>query len=91
MTEVTVGRLLKASQKATKDQLQHLLVILTPEGQIQLSGCENFVDCIHENDELFKHIKTVVKFPKSKLSTILCFPSLHLLLHGKDQQGSVVS
>ena len=60
MADLRIKRLKKASDIATNENLQHILFILTPDGQIELSGCDNFVDSICENTDLYDNIKSTL-------------------------------
>ena len=43
MAEKEISKLVKASDSAANGQVQHVLVMLNPEGTLQLHGALNFV------------------------------------------------
>ena len=57
MSEKTLVNLIKASDKAVKGRLQHVVAILTPDGRIQLNGSANMVKALNENAALHNQIK----------------------------------
>ena len=52
MAEKEISKLVKASDSAANGQVQHVLVMLNPEGTLQLHGALNFVEAIQTNEEL---------------------------------------
>ena len=61
MSSKTIDRFVKASEKASDDQLQHLIILLTPDGRLQVNGSSNFVEAVEDNKELFDRLKAVLK------------------------------
>ena len=57
MSEKTLVNLIKASDKAVKGRLQHVVAILTPDGRIQFNGSANMVKALNENAALHNQIK----------------------------------
>ena len=51
---------MQASDKAAKDQVQHLLVLLTPDGNLQINGATNFVNSLNNNEDLHRHLQTTL-------------------------------
>ena len=47
MTEKAFAKVVQASDKAAKEQVQHLLVLLTPDGNLQINGETNFVRSLY--------------------------------------------
>ena len=60
MSVKTIGKLVKASDKACQDQLQHLIIVLTEDGRIQINGSSNFVQAMNDNQELYRQLQTVL-------------------------------
>ena len=73
MTEKVFAKLVQASDKAAKDQVQHLLVLLAPDGNLQINGATNFVNSLNNNEGLYRHLQTTyIQHTNRKIS-------LHLL------------
>ena len=60
MSDKSLAKLLKASEQASHDQLQHLLVVLTPDGRVQVIGSANIVSCVTENTELYQALHSTM-------------------------------
>ena len=60
MTEKSFAKLVQASDKAAKEQVQHLLVLLTPDGNLQINGATNFVNSLNNNEDLYRHLQTTL-------------------------------
>ena len=60
MSDKSLAKLLKASEQASHDQLQHLLVVLTPDGRVQVIGSANIVGCVTENTELYQALHSTM-------------------------------
>ena len=56
-----INQIIRASEKASKNQLQHLLVFLTPDGRLQLNGATNFGNGVGGHGELLPLLQTVLK------------------------------
>ena len=52
MTERNIAKLVRASDSAVVGQVQHLFVVLNPDGSLQLHGSDNFVKTVNNNQEL---------------------------------------
>ena len=48
MTEKAFEKWVQASDKAAKEQVQHLVVLLTPDGNLQINGAKNFVNSLNK-------------------------------------------
>ena len=57
MSEKTLVNLIKASDKAVKGRLQHLIAIVTPDGRIQLNGSANMVKAVNEDIDILNKLK----------------------------------
>ena len=66
MTEKSLDQLIKASTKAATEQLQHLLVVITPDGRIRLNGTDNMVTALYNDVELLNQIETVMQGNKQE-------------------------
>ena len=60
MSEKSFVKLLKASEKASLEQIQHLVVVLTPDGRVQVTGSANIVNSVTTNEELYRTIQTTM-------------------------------
>ena len=58
MTEKDIGKLMKASEISAKKQLQHLVIILSSDGQFVVTGSKNFIYTVKDAEEFsrFKEI-----------------------------------
>ena len=79
------AKLVQASDKVAKNQVQHLLVLLAPDGNLQINGATNFVNSLNNNEGLYRHLQTTYTTYKQKISlhllkflTILSFPVPHI-------------
>ena len=61
MSEKSLDQLVKSSTKAASEQLQHLLVMLTPDGRLRLNGTDNFVNALYGDVELLDRIEILIK------------------------------
>ena len=46
MTEKSIGRLMKASDFAANEQMQHLVIMLAEDGQFVVTGSANFIEAV---------------------------------------------
>ena len=60
MSDKSFLKLLKASEKASIEQIQHLVVVLTPDGRVQVTGSANIVNSVTTNEELYRTIQTTM-------------------------------
>jgi len=60
MSEKTLVNLVKASDKAVKGRLQHVIAIVTPDGRIQLNGSANMVQAVNGNTALLNQLQDVM-------------------------------
>ena len=60
MSEKSYVKLLKASEKASLEQIQHMVVVLTPDGRVQVTGSANIVNSVTTNEELYRTIQTTM-------------------------------
>ena len=52
MAEKTIGKLMKASEISAKEQLQHLVIMLSYDGQFVVTGSNNFITTVTDAEEL---------------------------------------
>ena len=81
-TKTTVNQMVRASEKACQNQLQHLLVIRTPDGRLQFNGSTNFVNAVEADMEMSPRLQALLKnnvMPEGEVVTsaqILSYPFL---------------
>ena len=80
MAEIEISKLVKASDSAANGQVQHVLVMLNPEGTLQLHGALNFVEAIQTNEELNNNLCNTLKNVKTDevihAAQLLSYPKL---------------
>ena len=50
MADKAFNRFVKSSDKAANEQVQHVAVVLTPDGTLQIHGSDNFVRCLGNSE-----------------------------------------
>ena len=66
MSEMSLDQLVKASVRAAQGQLQHILVVLTPDGRIRLNGTDNLVNALHQDRELLERVDNFIMNNKNE-------------------------
>ena len=65
MTEKAIGKLMKASDIAANDQMQHIVIMLSNDGQFVVTGSANFTEAI-KNTADFSNLKGILIDNKQK-------------------------
>ena len=66
MSEKSLDQLVKASVRAAQGQLQHILVVLTPDGRIRLNGTDNLVNALNQDRELLERVDNFITNNKNE-------------------------
>ena len=61
MAEKDITKFMKSSDSATNSQIQHVLLIVMPDGRIRFNGTSNIVAAIRGNNELFTNLEETLK------------------------------
>ena len=88
-----MGKLLKASTQACKENLQHLFIVLTEDGRMQINGSLNFVNSVNANEELLTTIhqtlsSNVMKEGEILSAQVLDYPLLPCSPFSPEWKGS---
>ena len=79
MSERNMINLFKASDKAAKAQVQHLVLTVTPDGKIQMNGSDNMTDGLLGHPVLLEQLKSTMITSKQDISApmvVLDYPLL---------------
>ena len=69
MTEKAIGKLMKASDIAANDQMQHIVIMMSNDGQFVVTGSANFTEAI-KNTADFSNLKGILIDNKQKEGVI---------------------
>ena len=58
MTEKAHIKLIKASDEATSSNVQHLVLMVMPDGRMKFNGSANMVSAIYGNKNLYEQVQT---------------------------------
>ena len=78
MTEKDIGKLMKASEISAKEQLPHIVIMLSQDGQFVVTGSNNFISAVTDTEELTKLKEILFQNKEGPVSPaqILEFPLL---------------
>ena len=60
MTSRAVAKLVAASDAAAISQVQHIQVIVCPDGQLKFNGSDNFINALQSDETLFNGLKDLL-------------------------------
>ena len=58
MTDPNIKKLFRASKAASAKQIQHVMLTVSPNGKVHVSGADNLVATLLDNVELFSTLET---------------------------------
>lgn len=58
MTDPNIKKLFRASKAASAKQIQHVMLTVSPNGKVHVSGADNLVTTLLDNVELFSTLET---------------------------------
>lgn len=95
MSERNLLALIKASDKGAKAQVQHVVLALTPDGQIQMNGSRNMIDGLMDKQELLDEIKSTMIASKQEdgnvaPATIIDYPLLPCSIYSPGWKGTKI-
>ena len=91
MSERNMINLFKASDKAAKAQVQHLVLALTPDGKIQMNGSDNMIDGLLGHPVLLEQLKSTMIASKQDVTApmvVLDYPLLPCSPYSAKWKGS---
>ena len=57
MTDANVSTLMRASEKASLQQVQHVVIAVNSNGDVQVNGSSNVISGLVSNEELYNKLK----------------------------------
>ena len=93
MADKAFNRFVKASDKASNEQVQHLAVVLSPDGNLQMHGSDNFVRCISNSeirDNLLNTLRESITQEGVAAGLLLTYPKLPCSPYSPAWKGSAM-
>ena len=93
MADKAFNRFVKASDKAANEQVQHIAVVLSPDGNLQMHGSDNFVRCISNSEireNLLNTLRESVTQEGVAAGLLLTYPKLPCSPYSPAWKGSAM-
>ena len=93
MADKAFNRFVKASNKAANEQVQHVAVVLSPDGNLQMHGSDNFVRYLSNSeikDNLLNTLRESVTQEGVAAGLLLTYPKLPCLPYSQAWKGSAM-
>ena len=62
MSELKIQKLFNASDKAVKSGVQHVTLVITPDGRFRMNGSSNIVMSINNDPDIYHLLESNMKF-----------------------------
>ena len=93
MADKAFNRFVKASNKAANEQVQHVAVVLSPDGNLQMHGSDNFVRYLSNSeikDNLLNTLRESVTQEGVAAGLLLTYPKLPCSPYSQAWKGSAM-
>ena len=61
MSEIATSKLFKSSDLASRDNVQHVVLVMTPDGRLRVNGSHNMVDAVNLDPNIFNFLENKLR------------------------------